>query len=297
MSTIEKAIERLSQASAPPRETVESERNAIAASELAHVVGNEGSETHGATDGQSGRVMLNLARLERSGFLTPETGRTQLAEEMRHIKRPLLLNAFARGAAQINNGNLIMVTSSRPGEGKSFTSLNLAMSVAKERDKTVLLVDADVAKPSMSRMLGIETGAGLVDYLLNDEMDLPEVMLRTNVPNLRLIPAGRRHIHSTELLASESMQRLTEELAHRYPDRVVIFDSPPLLATTEAAALAQWVGQVVMVVESEKTTKQELSESLALLGSDNKVVGLVLNKNRVTLGSDSYYGYYGSYGE
>ncbi|MBI3772207.1 MAG: tyrosine-protein kinase family protein [Gammaproteobacteria bacterium] len=290
MSTIEKAIEKLNQGAASPV----SRPNDVplsAANVAAGVV-----ESAQSSASQSGRVMLNLGRMERSGYLTPETGRTQLAEEMRHIKRPLLLNAFARGAAQIKNGNLIMVTSSRPGEGKSFTSLNLAMSIAKERDKTVLLVDSDVAKPSISRILGIETGAGLVDYLLDESMDLPEVMLRTNVPNLRLLPAGRRHIHSTELLASEAMQRLTEELSQRYPDRVVIFDSPPLLATTEASVLAQWVGQVVMVVESEKTTKQELNESLSLLGDDEKVVGLVLNKSRASLGTD-YYGYYGSYGE
>jgi receptor protein-tyrosine kinase len=290
MSTIEKAIDKLNQAAASPvilPDDVSPATPGIGAGAV------DGTQSSGA---QSGRVMLNLGRLERSGYLTPETGRTQLAEEMRHIKRPLLLNASARGTAQIKNGNLIMVTSSRPGEGKSFTSLNLAMSIAKERDKTVLLVDADVAKSSISRILGIEIGAGLVDYLIDEAMDLPEVMLRTNVPNLRILPAGRRHIHSTELLASEAMQRLTEELAHRYPDRVVIFDSPPLLATTEASVLAQWMGQVVMVVESEKTTKQELNEALSLLGDNEKVVGLVLNKSRATLGTD-YYGYYGSYGE
>lgn len=290
MSTIEKAIEKLNQGAASPVNRLDDVPLAAAN------VAGEGLESVQSSSSQSGRVMLNLGRIERSGYLTPETGRTQLAEEMRHIKRPLLLNAFARGAAQIKNGNLIMVTSARPGEGKSFTSLNLAMSIAKERDKTVLLVDADVAKSSISRILGIETGAGVVDYLLDESMDLPEVMLRTNVPNLRLLPAGRRHIHSTELLASEAMQRLTEELAHRYSDRVVIFDSPPLLATTEASVLARWMGQVVMVVESEKTTKQELNESLSLLGDDEKVVGLILNKSRASLGTD-YYGYYGSYGE
>jgi exopolysaccharide/PEP-CTERM locus tyrosine autokinase len=249
-----------------------------------------------AEEKNSRRLMLDLAKLEKMGFLTPESGRSQLAEEMRHIKLPLLLNAFVdQSDFSKNNLNLIMVTSSRPGEGKTYTSLNLAMSIAKERDKTVLLVDADVAKPGVTRVLGMESAKGLVDYLLDDGLDIPDVMLKTNVPNLRFIPAGRRHIHSTELLTSENMKQLIEELATRYPDRVVIFDSPPLLATSEASVVAELVGQIVMVVEAEQTSKEEVQEALSLIG-ENKVLGLVLNKSRGSFGTD-YYGYYGKYGE
>lgn len=292
MNTIEKAIGKLgkgapSDGASPSGVTVEL---GAAAS---------GSGPQAARQGAANRVALDLARLERLGFLTPESGRGQLTEEIRHIKRPLLMNAFQRGDVAGDRTNLIMLTSARPGEGKTFTSINLAMSIAKERGKTVLLVDADVAKPNVSRTLGLPPKLpGLVDYLLDDSLALSDIMLRTNVPNLRVLAAGRTHIHSTELLASDAMSQLVEELSQRYPDRVVIFDSPPLLATSEAAVLAGLVGQIVMVVEAEKTSKQEVNEALGLL-DQSKMIGLVLNKTRAMLTSDhyGYYGYYGSSGE
>lgn len=302
MSTIEKALERLKQGDSAAASSATSQGDGGGASSATSDVAPV-AETHiaapdvekpAAPKSESRRLMLDLARLGRAGFLTPESGRSQLAEEMRHIKRPLLLNAF-NSNAENRDSNLIMVTSSRPGEGKSFTSLNLAMSIAKERDKTVLLIDADVAKPGTTRLLGVETGAGLVDYLLGDSLSISDVLLKTNVPNLRFIPAGRRHHHSTELLASESMRHLTAELSDRYSDRIIIFDSPPLLATSEASVLAELVGQIVMIVESEKTSKQEVNEALELIGED-KVIGMVLNKARGSFGAD-YYGYYGGYGD
>ena len=306
MSTIEKALEKLRQGSAQPavKTAVASAKTTI---EQAPAVvgerrpGGTSAQTEGVAQPVEGkanshRMVLDLPRLEKMGFLTPESGRSQLAEEMRHIKRPLLLNAFGDHVDfGSNNLNLIMVTSSRPGEGKTYTSLNLAMSIAKERDKTVLLVDADVAKPGVTRVLGMESAKGLVDYLLDDMLSVPDVMMKTNVPNLRFIPAGKRHIHSTELLTSENMKQLTEELATRYPDRVVIFDSPPLLATSEASVVAELVGQVVMVVEAEQTSSEEVREALSLI-AENKILGLVLNKARGSFGTD-YYGYYGKYGE
>ncbi len=305
MSTIEKALEKLRQSSGQLAGKVAA---APAKAVGAPVVmpdpsGNSVSAQHSAETAPSSsaaknshRMVLDLLRLEKMGFLTPESGRSQLAEEMRHIKRPLLLNAFGDHVDfGSNNLNLIMVTSSRPGEGKTYTSLNLAMSIAKERDKTVLLVDADVAKPGVTRVLNMESAKGLVDYLLDDTLSIPDVMMRTNVPNLRFIPAGKRHIHSTELLTSENMKQLTEELATRYPDRVVIFDSPPLLATSEASVVAELVGQIVMVVEAEQTSSDEVREALSLI-AENKILGLILNKARGSFGTD-YYGYYGKYGE
>lgn len=302
MSTIEKALEKLKRGSVQP--TMPQPGAVPAPLPPAGEGGTAPAaapmparrETVRDSARSSRRLMLDLAKLEKMGYLTPESGRSQLAEEMRHIKRPLLLNAFGHQETQLNgNLNLIMVTSSRPGEGKSYTSLNLAMSIAKERDKTVLLIDADVAKPGVTRIFGEEDAKGLVDYLLDDAMELADVMMKTNVPNMRFIPAGRRHIHSTELLTSESMKQLTAELASRYPDRVVIFDSPPLLATSEASVLVELVGQVLMVVEAEKTSKEEVLEALSLIG-ENKTTGLVLNKSRGSFGTD-YYGNYGKYGE
>ena len=255
--------------------------------------GAEPGIASGVEERASSSTVIDLDRLAAQGFLTPDSGRTQLAEEMRHIKRPLVLKASKNDDFSNQNANLIMVTSSNPSEGKTYTSLNLAMSVAKERDKTVLLVDADVAKPGVTKVLELEQKKGLVDFLADDSIQISDVMLETNVPNFRFLPAGKRHIHSTELISSNHMKELVNELCSRYPDRIVIFDSPPLLATSEASVLTELVGQIVMVVEAEKTTQQQLEEALSQI-SDASKVGFVLNKATSSFGND-YYGY-GSYG-
>jgi len=242
----------------------------------------------------SAQGMINLARLKQAGLITPDGERSQLAEEFRVIKRPLLMNAFGRGAARVANGNLIMVTSSLPGEGKSFCAVNLAMSIAMERDHTVLLIDADVAKPSVPRYLGLKTDRGLMDLLIDDSLQMSEVLIKTNVEKLTLLPAGRGHRYATELLASNAMDRLLDDVARRYPDRIIIFDSPPLLATSEARVLATHMGQIVMVVEAEKTTHEAVKEALKHI-EGCEVVGMVLNKGKMAGGTD-YYGYYGKNG-
>ncbi len=240
--------------------------------------------------------MINLARLKQAGMITPDGERSTIAEEFRQIKRPLLMNAFNQGVAQVKNGNLIMVTSSLPGEGKSFSSVNLAMSIAMEMDHTVLLVDADVAKPSIPGLLGLKADRGLMDLLLDDSLRLSDVLVRTNVEKLTLLPAGRGHRYSTELLASVAMRRLIEEMGQRYADRIIIFDSPPLLATSEARVLAGYMGQIVVVVEAQKTTHEALREALKHL-EHCEVVGMLLNKGN-DLPGNSYYGsYYGTYGK
>ncbi|MDX9740804.1 MAG: XrtA-associated tyrosine autokinase [Gammaproteobacteria bacterium] len=242
-------------------------------------------------------VHLDLDRLEKMNYITHEGERTLLAEEYRLIKRPLLANAFGKNADLIEHGNLIMVTSARAGEGKTFTSVNLAMSIAMEMDRTVLLVDADVGRPRVHQILGTPLGPGLIDLLLDDSLDVADVMLKTNVPKLSLIPMGRYHDHSTELLASQEMLRLTGELAGRYPDRVVIFDAPPLLITSEAVVLAGLMGQIVFVVLAEKTPRAAVRDALSLLDA-NKPIGLVLNKCRRTPGDSYGYGYgYGASGK
>jgi len=241
-------------------------------------------------------VTLDLQRIRDAGMVVPDGNRSRIKEEYRHIKRPLLLNASGKGAAVRENPNVIMVTSSQPGEGKTFTSINLALSIAAERDRTVLLVDADVLKPTVSKFFGVESGQGLVDFLIDDTLDLADVLIETSVPSLTLLPAGNGHHLSTELLGSESMQALVREMSTRYSDRIIIMDSPPLLATTEARVLAGLVGQLVMVVESERTRQSMVKEALALLDPD-MTVGFILNKSRGTLGNDYYGPYYYAYGE
>lgn len=238
---------------------------------------------------------INLQTLDAAGLLTPLNTRTIIAEEYRAIKRPLLRNAFGGHHDAVGGMNIIMVTSSVPGEGKSFTSLNLAMSIAMEKDYTVLLVEADVVKPAIGRILGMPVSEpGLVDYLASDTMPLSSLIMRTNVPKLSILRAGTVHPRSYELLASQNMRRLTQELSQRYADRVVIFDCPPLLMSSDAVMLSTLVGQVVMVVEAGVTPQSSVKEALRLL-EKNKSVGIVLNKSRG--GSSEVYGYegYGSY--
>ena len=264
MSTIERAIDKLNHdgQDIPTDPNAEARRNE---SSQGQADGGESTTGEGAphradphaNERSQPRIELNFEKLKHAGMVTPDADRSQIAEEFRHIKRPLLLNAFGDGAIQAPNSNLIMVTSARPSEGKTFTTINLALSIALERDLTVLLVDADVAKPSIARVLNYPGTAGLVDYLADHDRPLSELILQTSLPKLRILPSGRRHAHSTELLASESMSQLVQELAQRYPDRVVLFDSPPLLATSEAVVLAGLMGQVVMVVEANKTTRSE----------------------------------------
>lgn len=239
---------------------------------------------------ESRSVAIDLGRLMAMGYLTPDTPRTQLADEFRVIKRPLLSNATGRSAAPVERGNLIMVTSAMPGEGKTFTAINLAMSIAMELDHTVLLVDADVARPAVLERLGLQSSKGLLDLLTDPQIELPDVLLKTNVDKLSILPAGTHHDRATELLASEGMTRLLEDLAGRYQDRVIVFDAPPLLPSTESRVLATHMGQVIVVVEAERTQQSAVMQALATV-ENCPVVMTVLNK---VVKSDvgSYYGYY-----
>ena len=233
---------------------------------------------------------INLARLQQLGMVTPDGGRTAVAEDFRIIKRPLLRSSRGLDGQPIRNGNLIVVTSAMPAEGKTYCAINLAMSMAMERDTTVLLVDADVARPSVLSALGLPPRAGLMDVLLDDELDLADVILKTNVPALSILPAGRRNKHATELLAGRGMMRMLEDIASRYPDRIVIFDSPPLLITTEASVLAAQMGQVVLVVEAERTTHSAVRDALRQLEHCPNV-NLIYNKIK-SFGGNDYYAYY-----
>jgi protein-tyrosine kinase len=283
-SLIEKASHRLEQPS--PR--------APASGPAGFQPGDSHARTPAPAGTQNGKdVKIDIGRLRLEGYLTPGSERTRIAEEYRIIKRPLLENAFGRAAELVEHGNLIMVTSAIPGEGKTYTAMNLAMSIAMEMDKTVLLIDADVGRARLHELLGTPLGPGLMDLLIDDSLDVRDVMRRTNVPKLRVMPVGQLHSHSTELLASNNMHRLVRELETRYSDRVIIFDSPPILATSDAVVLSNLVGQLVFVVESGRTYQGHVKDALGLIDS-SKPVGLVLNKVRKTARS-SYYGY-ASYG-
>ncbi|MFT7573409.1 MAG: protein-tyrosine kinase [Paracoccaceae bacterium] len=239
-------------------------------------------------------VEINIEKIRAAGMVTPFGERTPIAEEFRLIKRPLLLNAFEKGANAIRNGNVIMVTSSRSGEGKTFMAANLAMSIASERDLTVLLIDADVAKPDIPNVLGFEADLGLVDLIADDQIDMSQVIMRTNIENLSVMPAGRPHHLATELLASERMGNLVSELSLRYPERVVIMDSPPALLSSVAGVLALNVGQTLFVVEAERTSQSAVDSAIGLV-SACKNINLLLNKGRQLGGGERSGSYESSY--
>lgn len=240
---------------------------------------------------RSRRLAIDLKRLAGAGVLTPDAVESRLANELRVIKRPLVNNCIGKSASRVANANRVMITSSSPGEGKSFLSANLAMSIAMERDSTVLLIEADTARPTLSTLLGLPSVPGLMDLLAHPGQDVAEALIRTDIPKLAFMPAGTRQQNSNELLASERMQRLVDELASRYPDRILIFDSPPLLFSPESRVLARYMGQVVVVVEAEKTTHSMLNQALSMV-EECPVVLLALNK-ATSPEEKSYYYYTG----
>ena len=209
------------------------------------------------------------------------------------LKRPIIKNAHDDSASSVQRANCVMVTSALPGEGKSFVALNLALSIASEVDSTVLLVDADVANPNLMKRMHLPEAPGLLDLLTNENADLADFLLRTNVEKLSLLPAGSAHRRATEMLASAAMAELVKQMSTRYPDRILVFDSPPLLATTEARVLASHMGQILMVVEADVTTQGAVLQALESV-ENCPIVMMVLNKApRTEVGG--YYGY-GSYG-
>lgn len=212
-------------------------------------------------------VALDLEALAQAGIVSPNAPRSEIADQFRVIKRPLIRNAMGKGAAQVEQGNLIMVTSALAGEGKTFTAINLAMSLATELDCTVMLVDADVAHPRVMSVLGLSEGPGLLDLVRDPSQDMSHRLLRTNIDKLTLLPSGTPHARATELLASDAMADLLKDMARRYADRIIVFDSPPLLLTTEARVLATHMGQIVMVVQAEQTLRSAVAQALATIES------------------------------
>lgn len=255
----------------------------------------EAAATPGPLSGvTSRRVEIDLEALARAGIVSPNAPRSQIADQYRVVKRPLISNAMGRGASTVVNGNLIMVTSALPGEGKTFTAINLAMSMATELDYTVMLVDADVLRPTVMSVMGLADGPGLLDLVLDESKDLSSVLLRTNIDKLTLLPSGTAHPRATELLASDAMTRLLTDMATRYTDRIIIFDSPPLLLATESRVLASNMGQVVVVVQAEKTLQSDVVHALATIEAC-PVKLMLLNQARAAFKGGYGYGYgYGS---
>lgn len=225
------------------------------------------------------RLNIDLAPLRAKGIIARE--RSATSEEFRRIKRTVLARARFGGGRGLGN-NLIIVTSALPGEGKSFISINLAMSIALERDYRVLFVEGDVVRRRLGKEMGFEASCGLIDLLLDDSVNVADVLLRTNIDNLTVVPAGKPHDLNTELVASKRMENVLREIASRYRDRIIIFDSPPVLVGNEAIALAQYMGQILLVVAAEETTRASIEAAVEQLPSGASL-GIIMNRMRRTL--------------
>lgn len=290
MSMIEKALQKLNSAS------VSGDRDTVVQCETIRAVSHFRQSGYAKLSGKHNdqkrtKRHCRLSALKGHGKFVTGREVSELDDEYRRIKRPLLTNAFGNAVVRVERGNLIMVTSALPGEGKTYTSINLALSMALEHNHTVLLVDADVTKSDISRLFDIEGEPGLIDVLVDEGVDLSDVLVSTGFHNLTILPSGRKHTQATEVFASETMIRLSEEIASRYTERIIIFDSPPLLPTTEAQVLSELMGQIVVVVEANRTQQHIVEEALSTLDS-SKAIGLVLNKAGQSAGA-YHSGYYG----
>jgi exopolysaccharide/PEP-CTERM locus tyrosine autokinase len=218
----------------------------------------------------------------------------QVARQFGRIKRPIMINAFDLTEITEKNANVVMLASALPGSGKTFCALNLAKSISQERDFGALLVDADVLKPRITRSLGLTDRPGLIDYLLDSDLTVDDILVTTDCDGIIVLPAGQKHRDATELLASRRMRQLVEELSQRFQSRVILFDTPPLLMTNEAGVLAQYMGQIAFVIEAGVTPTEAISASLELLDS-TKPINAILNKtlkpSTDLYGGAGYYGY------
>ena len=285
MSKIQNAIGRLQEQKS--RDSASGERPLAAAGPEASSLDWEDIDL-GALDR---KVEIDFDALAKWGAIDLNEQSSPHMREFREIKRPLVAHAFGRRATKVENGKLIMITSAMPGEGKTFVSLHLALSCAREADINVLLIDADVAKQELSALLGLSGELGLLDLLENRSLAPGQVMFDTNYPGLYLMPAGTPGSNSTELLTSSRMDEIAKVLEGKLQDTLVIFDLPPILLTSEAKAIADIAGQLVVVVGSDQTAQADVIAAVGQLDPD-KAVGLVLNKVTKTDKHSAYgYGY------
>jgi protein-tyrosine kinase len=239
-------------------------------------------------------VRVNREALRAAKLIAPERESAEVADQFRAIKRPLI-RRMAEGAGVQPPPQLLMLSSALPGDGKTFTSINLALSMALERNFAVLLVDADVAKPHVTRIFGAEQEPGLLDVLGDPSRPIESVILGTDIPSLSLLPAGKQISTATELLASERMREVATRLADLYQRGVVLLDTSPVLLTNEPRVLAPIMGQIVVVVKAGVTPQQALRDAVALLGAEGRI-SLILNEAPLSGPMGYYYGHRYGYG-
>jgi protein-tyrosine kinase len=290
MSIIERALGKLQQAT--PRAEAASLPAARQARHTA-TVEQSGAGAVRQRRAPSETIDVNFEMLRAGGVLAPEEHMHAIIDQFRRVKWPLLQSAVAGNSPEAKAANLIMVTSSVAGEGKTFTSFNLAMSIAREADWSVVLVDADVAKRHASEVFGLLDRRGLNDAILDSTIDPESLVLGTSIQGLSVLPAGRKSSTAPELFASQRMVDIANTLAECDPRRIVLFDSSPLLATNESQVLSKLVGQIVLVVRAESTPQPMVVEAVSLLEKTEKV-RCILNQVRASRMTEYYYeyGYY-----
>lgn len=245
--------------------------------------------------GRRAVASVDRAALAEAGYIVPDAPVSGLAEEFRLIKRTLLADVQRRVSLPEEKRRSVLITSAQSGDGKSFCAINLALSLAGEREVKVLLVDGDFAKPEMLSILGIEDGPGLVDALADPDMDPEDFVVRTDVPGLSVMSAGAKANDVPELLASERTRAVLARLAAADPRRIILFDSPPALMASPAAVLAGCVGQALVVVRADSTTEADLRDTIGLLAPCDHV-GLILNAAGAAV-TGRKYGSYEGYGD
>jgi exopolysaccharide/PEP-CTERM locus tyrosine autokinase len=283
MSLVEQAIARLKNHQPSAKRPVIGDAGAIAAAPPV----NELEDPKAAN-----RLVIDVNRLRAGGYL-PEQGRDrQFADHYRRIKRPLIEKALS-GDADGGEPRIIMVASAVPGDGKTFTSINLALSMAQERDISVLLIDSDVAKHHITEIFGLRERKGLLDALIDQSLDPEALVVPTSLRGFSILPAGSRVDGTAELLSSNRMRQIVTSLCSRSPRRILLLDSPPLLVTNEGQALLKIAGQVALVVRAGETPRHAVLAAIGMI--DEKQAGGVI-LNQVTAGlTQGYYGY-GAYG-
>jgi protein-tyrosine kinase len=236
---------------------------------------------------------VDRSLLRDNGFIIPDSTIDTLAEEFRLVKRQLLLRTGAQPSERTPKDRMVLVCSAQPNEGKTFCAVNLALSLASERDNEVLLVDADVAKPEVLATLGMPGSAGLIDAIADINLDVERLIIQTDIPKLSVLPAGKATNDDTELLSSVRAAELIAGLASANERRIVIIDSAPALAASPAAVLAHRVGRILMVVRADRTKESDLQEAIALLDGCNDI-SLLLNGASFFGTNKTYGSYYGS---
>ena len=244
-----------------------------------------------------GTIFIDHAMLERAGMVVGRKLRTRISEEFRITVGAILRSLKGSYTPGRGAGNLLMVTSSRPGEGKSFTSLNVAGSIAQHTQREVLLVDVDAKQHSLTDLIGIGDQPGLIDLAANANLRIEDTIIRTAISNLSFLPVGVRREDGGDM-AGDSVPRpvtsLIERLGRRFPNHLILLDAPPCLSTSDPSTLAPHVGQIVMVVEAERTQRAEVLASLDLIKACPQII-LLLNKIKVTTSYTFGAYHYGAY--